>query len=470
MNRKQFMTRRVLSALLSILILLSVALPTLIVPAAAAVEIPSVVTTTPTGYTKASDVVYKTFKSGNYSGVMNWGARGEDCVFLSPNAQAFYVGGYTYDTLSARKGGTGQSNAASSELYKALQSMMKAEHDHLISYDATRPLYAYTDCVSNDASRVVSFYTGQMFSSTWDSGKTWNREHMWPRSKCLNQSKKEDSADIMMLRPESASANSSRGNKAYGEGSAFYDPGESSRGDCARVILYGYTRWGNTQYMWGASGVIENLDILLHWMEEDPVDTWEMGRNDAVECITGTRNVFVDYPEYAWLLFGREIPDDMVTPSGIAAARGSSEETRPVETQPTETAKPAETVTPDTTEDDFEMTQPDDFEMTQPDDFEMTQPDDFEMTQPDDFEMTQPDDFEMTQPDDFEMTQPDDFEMTQPDDFEMTQSEAFSTSPADPTLADEGGCQSAAGSTVIVVISLSALAALPIAARRRREE
>ena len=58
---------------------------------------------------------------------------------------------------------------------------------------------------------------------------------------------------------------------------------------------------------------------LLAWMEEDPVDTWEMGRNDAVQSITGTRNVFVDYPEYAWLLFGREIPSDMTTPSGEAA-------------------------------------------------------------------------------------------------------------------------------------------------------
>jgi hypothetical protein len=72
--------------------------------------------------------------------------------------------------------------------------------------------------------------------------------------------------------------------------------------------------------MWGSSGVMENLDILLKWMEEDPVDTWEMGRNDAVQSITGVRNVFVDYPEFAWLLFGREIPSDLVTPSGNGAS------------------------------------------------------------------------------------------------------------------------------------------------------
>ena len=44
---------------------------------------------------------------------------------------------------------------------------------------------------------------------------------------------------------------------------------------------------------------MESLDVLLLWMEQDPVDTWELGRNDAVQAITGTRNVFVDYPEYA---------------------------------------------------------------------------------------------------------------------------------------------------------------------------
>jgi ribosomal protein S14 len=90
--------------------------------------------------------------------------------------------------------------------------------------------------------------------------------------------------------------------------------------------LYQYVRWQcintgskyNKNDIYGTDGVIQSIDVLLRWMEEDPVDTWEMGRNDAVQSITGTRNVFVDYPEYAWLLFGREIPNDMVTPSGIA--------------------------------------------------------------------------------------------------------------------------------------------------------
>ena len=156
-----------------------------------------------------------------------------------------------------------------------------------------------------------------MVSSTWDNGNTWNQEHMWPKSKLSTDKEK---GDIMQLRPANRSENSSRGNTAYGESSGYYDPnkrGQNVRGDCARLALYMYVRWGSSS-MWGSGGVIENMNVLLKWMEEDPVDTWEMGRNDAVQSVTGTRNVFVDYPEYAWLLFGREIPNDMVTPSGIA--------------------------------------------------------------------------------------------------------------------------------------------------------
>ena len=296
--------RMIVGILLSVIIIAESA-----VPVTAANEI----VTTPTGYTSAADVEYEYHTSENY--ISNWGARGEDCTFLSPNAEKFYAGNYTYDVLSDKQGGTSQSNAPSSALYKALQTMMKTEHSYIISYKATRDLYKYTDCLLNDTAHISSFYSGKELSGTWDSGATWNREHTWPNSKGLGGS---DEDDIMMLRPTWVQENSSRGNTAYGESSGYYDPGESVRGDCARIVLYTYVRWGNTSYMWGKSGVIENMDILLKWMEEDPVDTWEMGRNDSVESITGTRNVFVDYPEYAWLLFGEEIPEDMSTPSGIA--------------------------------------------------------------------------------------------------------------------------------------------------------
>ncbi len=441
MKMKQLMRRRLLPALLSLLILIAALVPSLALSASAASQ--AVVTTTPTGYTKASDVVYKSFSQGSYSGVMNWGARGEDCVFLSPMAEDYYVGSYTYAVLSVLNGGT-QSSAPSSALYQALQSMMQTEHSHIISYDATRPLYAYTDCVSNDSSQIVCFYTGSIETSTWNSGDIWNREHVWPRSKCVNQSKKQDSADLMMLRPELMQANSSRGNKAYGESSSFFDPGESVRGDCARIILYGYTRWGNTSYMWGSSGVIENLDILLRWMEEDPVDTWEMGRNDACESILGVRNVFVDYPEYAFLLFDREIPADMVTPSGIASSGVSD---RPADSEP-----------------EFEMTQATPPPSAEPE-FEMTQATPPPSADPE-FEMTQ-----ATPPPSAEPSRP----TTDPSVTEAEATEAESPSDMEPGTAETdapsgGGCFATVSGQAGITITLISLAVVPLLAVRRRKE
>ena len=270
-------------------------------------------------YDEASDVQYK--KSGKY--IYNWGIRDEDATFLTSYAEDFYEDAdVTFDELAALSGGT-QSSAPSSALYKKLQSIMKSAQTYETSYGATRDLFMYTDCTGDNYGKISSFYSGKLVGPNWDGGSTWNREHTWPNSKGDASGNGEN--DIMMLRPTSVSENSSRGNKAYGSGSSFYNPNKEGggkydlRGDVARICLYVYVRWGNTSNMWGSSGVIESLPILLLWMEEDPVDTWELGRNDSVQAITGTRNVFVDYPEFAFLLFGEDVPEDMLTPSGEAS-------------------------------------------------------------------------------------------------------------------------------------------------------
>ena len=251
--------------------------------------------------------------------VYNWGTRGEVANFLSPNAEKFYDSNLSYDELSAYSGGTGKSDAPNSALYRALKDVMVGAHSYVTSYNATRSLFQYTDC-EGSGGKISSFYSGKKIGPGWDGGSSWNREHTWPNSKGLGGS---DEDDIMMLRPTSTSENSSRGNTAYGESAGYYHPNSESggnydlRGDVARIFLYVYVRWGNVgSTAWGSGGVMESVDVLLEWIEEDPVDTWELGRNDSVESITGTRNVFVDYPELAFLLFGEKIPDDMTTPSG----------------------------------------------------------------------------------------------------------------------------------------------------------
>ena len=270
----------------------------------------------------AADVDY--VYSGNY--IYNWGTREETATFLSPNAVSFYEdNNVTYEELASLSGSSTLSAVPSSALYKKLQSLMSSAHKWQTNYNDTRPLYQYTDCQQSgewNNGKISSFYSGKAIGPAWDGGGTWNREHTWPNSKGL-AGKDED--DIMMLRPTAVSENSDRGNTAYGESSSFYDPNQESggkynlHGDVARIMLYVYVRWGNTQTMWGFSGVMESKEVLLKWMEEDPVDTWELGRNDSVESMTGTRNVFVDYPELAFVLLDEVIPADMQTPSGEAA-------------------------------------------------------------------------------------------------------------------------------------------------------
>lgn len=282
--------------------------------------------------TRAATVDY--VYSGNY--IYNWGVREEVATFLSPNAIQFYKDNNTsLEKLMANAGSSTISSVPTSALYKALKNLMVSNHSNVTSYNDTRPLFQYTDCQNSGetSKKISSFYSGREIGPSWDSGKTWNREHVWPNSKGNLAGNGEN--DIMMLRPTSTSENSSRGNKAYGTTSSYYNPnGESGgkydlRGDVSRIILYQYVRWGcintgsgyNTKDIFGTQGVIESLDVLLTWMEEDPVDTWELGRNDSVESITGTRNVFVDYPELAFALFGADVPAGYATPSGSAAGK-----------------------------------------------------------------------------------------------------------------------------------------------------
>ena len=285
----------------------------------------------------AATVDYQYGSTSAYSNIIkNWGTREELATFLSPNAEEFYED-TTYEELAVLNGSSSTESVHTSELYVALYNLMDSAHTYTTSYDATRDMYQYTDCQNNGAvsAKISAFYSGEEVGPAWDSGSTWNREHVWPNSKGSadgSESNKINETDIMMLRPETSSNNSSRGNKAFGESDDYYDPNLGSydvRGDVARILLYVYVRWGIDEdadgatlrsNMWGSNGVIESKDVLLDWMEADPVDTWEMGRNDSVQSITGTRNVFVDYPELAFHLFETEVPANYDTPSGSSSA------------------------------------------------------------------------------------------------------------------------------------------------------
>ena len=270
-----------------------------------------------------------------YSKEYNSGQRDVVCTTLNgTSAGAYYTGSYTYDRLSA---------LSAESLKSSLSTLMKTTHSYTSSYNDCHYEAHRTDCENENGSsnKLLLIYTS--YTATQSQWNGWNREHVWPQSLGGNNTSG-GGADLHHIRPSDATVNSTRGNKKYGYAdggkavngtnpasgylgghySTYFEPLDNVKGDVARICLYVLVRWGTA---WGAESITEvfqSVDVLLEWCEMDPVDTWEMGRNEVVEDIQGNRNVFIDYPEYAWLIFGREVPDDMQTPSGEAMNGGSS--------------------------------------------------------------------------------------------------------------------------------------------------
>ena len=281
-----------------------------------------------------------------YSTQYNSGQRDVVATTLNgTSADAYYNGSYEYDVLSQK---------SASEIQSALSTLMKNTHSYTSSYNDCHYKADRTDCENEDG-RVSLIYTS--YSATMSQWNGWNREHVWPQS-LGGGNTSGGGADLHHIRPSDAVVNSTRGNKKYGNtnggtakygsnpasgylggyyNSTYFEPLDNVKGDVARICLYVYVRWGSA---WGATSitkVFQSVDVLLDWMELDPVDTWELGRNEVVEDIQGNRNVFIDYPEYAWLIFGKEVPSDMVTPSGEAMEGNGSGSTTPECTSHTDT-------------------------------------------------------------------------------------------------------------------------------------
>ena len=303
-----------------------------------------------------------------YSKQYNSGDRDTVCTTLDGTSAIEYYtdNGYSYDEFD---------DMSRNDLLLALRGLMTNTHLYKTTYDECHTLAHRSDCEkeegegTTDAERsVLLLYTGYTANqSNWNG---WNREHVWPQSHGGNDDglKVGDElggADLHHVRPSDAGVNSSRGNKPYGESgenptekygtnpaigvlggtynSTYFEPNDNVKGDVARIVLYVWVRWGAE---WGAEDannpfnsvteVFESVDLLLEWCALDPVDTWEMGRNEVVEDIQGNRNVFIDYPELAWLLFDKEFPVfvngegetvHMTTPSGEAEKQTSCSHT-----------------------------------------------------------------------------------------------------------------------------------------------
>lgn len=183
--------------------------------------------------------------------------------------------------------------------YDTLQEMIQSYT--FVSYGDARDILQDSDEDPNNQDNVLLIYNRASVLSTWDAGVTWNREHVWPRSKLPNSIAE---ADLHLLRASNPSLNSSRGNLSFvdGEGEARiigsgWYPGDEDRGDIARIVFYVIMMWETN------INLIGNLETFLKWHEEDPVDDFERQRNQVIYAYQRNRNPFIDYPELVSIFY-----------------------------------------------------------------------------------------------------------------------------------------------------------------------
>lgn len=206
-------------------------------------------------------------------------------------------------------------NQSSAEVFADLNEKLNAQFTG-ISYGDAREILCYTDQVVGDSKHLYSLLDGDLLNAEWDQGATWNREHVWPKSLLgvsdVNNRDINIATDLMNLRAACTNANSSHGNRYYGEkgeANAFYPNVTSGlsgthsysgdhRGDVARICFYMALKYdGTISLSDNPSGSYQNgyLSTLIKRDKDDPVDAFEIQRNNRIYEYQGNRNPFVDF-------------------------------------------------------------------------------------------------------------------------------------------------------------------------------
>lgn len=253
------------------------------------------------------------------------------------------LGSDQYDPpASYYSGATGTGTTLKTQLTAA----MSAGHIQR-SYGDFRVMSRYVDVDPNNPSNILLVYNGASVSGLWDSGSTWNREHVWPQSRqpgSASNSSRGNLGDAHALKPCNPSINSSRGNKPFGLSSSsggfgslgtYYFPGDMDKGDIARSLFYSDTRW-SSQGLSLVNGVpsgnqMGDLSSLLAWHYLDAPDEFERRRNHAISDValnpfyyTNNRNAFIDHPEYVWSIYVDQNNDSTIWVGSTPNADGSS--------------------------------------------------------------------------------------------------------------------------------------------------
>ena len=208
-------------------------------------------------------------------------------------------------------------------LRQALTTLCKPKASYNYSGTGSNTLSSLLQSTSedpNNSENMIYFYTQKSVKK--NAAQTWNREHTWPQSlsgKLYGTSGA--GCDALHIMPTYNQTNSIRGNLKYGyctngtvktyEGVEFaktsggyFEPMDSVKGDCARIILYMYTVYFIERGT-PITNVCSSLTTMIEWSKLDPVDATEVNRNDKVAASKQkNRNPYVDHPEWIDKVFG----------------------------------------------------------------------------------------------------------------------------------------------------------------------
>lgn len=191
-------------------------------------------------------------------------------------------------------------SASASSLFSSLKSLVSQKRG--LSYDAAKSWLCDADRDIVQTNKLRGIYDQTMFEPNYGSG--WNREHVWPQSK-LGGAPKGEAHNLRVADPRTNNSRSnyifsetstSTGNLGYRIGSYWW-PGDMDKGDVARISMF-----MNLRYGLNLSNNI-NLNVLYKWHIEDPVDAFEIQRNNVIHDAQGNRNPFIDYPEIVAKLY-----------------------------------------------------------------------------------------------------------------------------------------------------------------------
>ncbi len=274
------------------------------------------------------------------------------CAYLSALALASACFADAYDApVGFYSSATGQGATLKTQLATLMtfgpDGVLFGGDDHIQrTYGNFRDASVLFDADPAIPGNILLVYNRASVSGVWDAGATWNREHVWPQSLqpgSASNSSTGNLGDHHALRPANPSINSSRSNRPFGDLSSSglfgiqpsgnYYPGDADAGDIARQLFYSDTRYDSTLTNL-STGLVGDINTLIHWNYADPPDDFERRRNHVIyssvenpSFFTNNRNAYIDHPEYVWSVFGGGNNDSQLSLGGVANPDGSSSAT-----------------------------------------------------------------------------------------------------------------------------------------------